>query len=100
MIALEFCDVLAERRLGDVQLLGGVVVVKLAGQCDELVVILDMNSGAPSFPVCVFVDYNAKELQVLLSTSLRSAALIQFENYPCEPGISRSGGINLTNAPP
>ena len=49
VIALKLRDVLAERRLGDVQLLGCIVVVELAGQCDELVVILDMNNDAPSF---------------------------------------------------
>lgn len=49
VVALKLRDVLAERRLGDVQLLGCIVVVEFACQRGELVVILDMNSDAPSF---------------------------------------------------
>ena len=48
VVALKLRDVLAERRLGDVQLLGCIVVVEFACQRDELGVILEMNSDAPS----------------------------------------------------
>ena len=49
VVALKLRDVLAERRPPPPQPPGCIVVVEFACQRDELVVILDMNSDAPSF---------------------------------------------------
>ena len=99
MVALKLRDVLAERRLGDVQLLGCIVVVEFACQRDELVVILDMNSDAPPRSFTCLADYNARRRRAGLSTLLRRALVILLGNSRCCCGISGQRGISIPNVP-